>query len=162
MGTDHFHALHEVAIAPQQTQRYVPGVLQFQYLPVKGRSVPFFLVTSYCCGVRLAFHWSSDFSTGLDADEPSTWSGFAGSVGDVMGGPPSAVWVAGDPAGPLQPTIANRITKARKEQNPKRKDAELRRLGRSSAASAFRLSRFRVFVVRFPALWRAKHFNFVG
>jgi hypothetical protein len=26
--------------SPQQTQRYVPGVLQFQYLPVKGGSVP--------------------------------------------------------------------------------------------------------------------------
>src|SRR5262245_9564902 len=47
---------------PQQTQLKTPSSLQFQYSPVKARSVPFLRVTSYCCGVSCFCHSVSVFS----------------------------------------------------------------------------------------------------
>src|SRR3989442_3415514 len=53
---------------PQTTQMYTPGSWLFQYSPVKGRSVPLLMQTSYCSGEsrcrRLA---SSNFSTRMNA-----------------------------------------------------------------------------------------------
>lgn len=48
---------------PQQRQAYRPGSCASQYSPVKGRSVPFFLVMWNSSGVNSFFHSSSDLST---------------------------------------------------------------------------------------------------
>ena len=49
---------------PQTTQRYTPGSWLFQYSPVKGRSVPLLMQTSYCDGESCCRSFAlSNFST---------------------------------------------------------------------------------------------------
>src|SRR5712664_4893056 len=47
--------------APQQMQRYTPGVTIMSYSPVNGRSVAFCRVTAYCSGVNCLRHSLSPF-----------------------------------------------------------------------------------------------------
>src|SRR5439155_24125939 len=56
---------------PQQTHRYSPSAVAFQYSPLKGRSVPRRRVTSYCAGVSWSRHSSSDLTTWSPAGRPS-------------------------------------------------------------------------------------------
>src|SRR5438067_552331 len=48
---------------PQQTQRYTPSCLLFQYSPVKARSVPFSRVTRYWASDNCCRHSASLFTT---------------------------------------------------------------------------------------------------
>src|SRR2546422_7253210 len=57
---------------PQTTQMYTPGSWLFQYSPVKGRSVPLLMQTSYCNGERCCRSFDlSNFSTRRDVPRAS-------------------------------------------------------------------------------------------
>src|SRR2546427_8934883 len=57
---------------PQTTQMYTPGSWLFQYSPVKGRSVPLLMQTSYCNGESCCRSFVlSNFSTRRDVPRAS-------------------------------------------------------------------------------------------